>query len=71
VAEVQRDFPSRRVQTEHGELPQGLTVRLQLHRDRASGEIDLGDAARFYPCDAALDRWRAGASQGRAEVVYE
>ena len=71
VAEVLRDFPSRRVQTEHGDLPQGLTVRLQLHRDRASGELDLGDSARFYPSDAALDRWRAGASQGRAEVVYE
>jgi DNA polymerase III subunit alpha len=46
VAEVLRDFPSRRVATEQGELPQGLTVRLQVHRDRASGEIDLGDSAR-------------------------
>lgn len=71
VAEVLRDFPSRRLQTEHGELPQGLTVRLALQRERASGELDLGDAARFYPTDAALARWRAGASQGRAEVVYE
>jgi DNA polymerase-3 subunit alpha len=71
VADVLRDFPSRRIHTDHGELPQGLTVRLQLHRDRASGELDLGDSARFYPSDAALDRWRAGASQGRAEVVYE
>ncbi len=71
VAEVLRDFPSRRVVTEQGDLPQGLTVRLKLHRDRASGEIDLGDAARFYPTDAALERWRAGASQGKAEVVYE
>jgi DNA polymerase-3 subunit alpha len=71
VAEVLRDFPSRRLATEHGDLPQGLTVRLALHRDRASGEIDLGDAARFYPTDDALERWRAGASQGKAEVVYE
>ncbi len=71
VAEVLRDFPSRRVATEQGDLPQGLTVRLKLHRDRASGEIDLGDAARFYPTDAALERWRAGASQGKAEVIYE
>ena len=71
VAEVLRDFPSRRVSTEHGDLPQGLTVRLALRRERASGEIDLGDAARFYPTDAALERWRAGASQGKAEVVYE
>lgn len=71
VAEVLRDFPSRRLQTEHGELPQGLVVRLKLQRERASGELDLGEAARFYPSDAALDRWRAGAHQGRAEVVYE
>ena len=71
VAEVLRDFPSRRIATEHGDLPQGLTVRLQLHRDAASGELDLGEAARFYPTDAALDRWRAGAHHGQAVVVYE
>jgi DNA polymerase-3 subunit alpha len=71
VAEVLRDFPSRRIATEHGELPQGLTVRLQLNRERASGELDLGESARFYPTDAALDRWRAGAHNGRAVVVYE
>lgn len=71
VAEVLRDFPSRRVATEHGDLAQGLTVRLQLLRDHASGELDLGDAARFYPTDAAIDRWRAGAHNGRAMVVYE
>ena len=34
VAEVLRDFPSRRSQTEHGEMPQGLAVRLQLQRER-------------------------------------
>ncbi len=71
VAEVLRDFPSRRIATDHGDLPQGLTVRLQLHRASASAELDLGEAARFYPTDAALDRWRAGAHEGRAVVVYE
>ena len=71
VAEVLRDFPSRRVATEHGDLPQGLTVRLQLQRDSASGELDLGDSARFYPTDAALDRWRTAAHRGQAVVVYE
>jgi len=75
VAEVLRDFPSRRVATEQGDLTQGLTVRLQLHRTKAdasaSGELDLGDSARFYPTDAALERWRAGAHQGEAVVVYE
>ena len=71
VAEVLRDFPSRSVATEHGELPQGLSVRLRLQRERASAEIDLGSAARFYPSDAALERWRAHALQQRAVVVYE
>jgi DNA polymerase-3 subunit alpha len=71
VAEVLRDFPSRSKATEHGELPQGLTVRLQLQREAASGELDLGDAARFYPTDAALERWRAAAHHGHAVVVYE
>ena len=71
VAEVLRDFPQRRIATEQGDLPQGLTVRLQLLRDSASGELDLGEAARFYPTDAALDRWRAAAHGGQAEVVYE
>jgi DNA polymerase-3 subunit alpha len=71
VAEVLRDFPSRRIATEHGDLPQGLTVRLELQRGAASGELDLGDAARFYPTDAALARWRAGAHHGQAVVVYD
>jgi DNA polymerase-3 subunit alpha len=71
VAEVLRDFPSRRVFSEHGDLPQGLMVRLALHREAASGELDLGEAARFYPTDAALDRWRAAAHRGEAVVVYE
>ena len=71
VAEVLRDFPSRRIVSEQGDLPQGLTVRLALNREAASGELDLGEAARFYPTDAALDRWRAGAHHGQAAVVYE
>jgi DNA polymerase-3 subunit alpha len=75
VAEVLRDFPSRRIATEHGDLPQGLTVRLELHRTiddtSASAELDLGEAARFFPTDAALDRWRASAHHGQAVIVYD
>jgi DNA polymerase-3 subunit alpha len=71
VAEVLRDFPSRRVATDRGDLARGLTVRLRLLRERASAELDLGDSARFYPSDAAIARWRAGAHQGRATVVYD
>ena len=71
VAEVLRDFPSRRVSTEQGDLSQGLMIRLQLKRETASGDLDLGDAARFYPTDAALDRWRVGAHKGQAVIVYD
>ncbi len=37
VAEVLRDHPSRRVETEEGSVTQGLPVRLVLHREGASG----------------------------------
>src|SRR5205085_4826215 len=70
VAEVLRDFPTRKVSTEHGSLTQGLAVRLVLERDAARGELDLGDEGRFFPTDAAIERWREG-SRGRASVVYE
>ncbi len=71
VAEVLRDFPSRRSQTEHGEIQEGLRVRLQLHRRDATGELDLGDAVRFYPSDGALERWQTSAAHGRIAIVYE
>jgi DNA polymerase-3 subunit alpha len=71
VAELLREHPSRRIETDQGALTQGLTVRLTLHRDRASGEIDLGEAARFYPTDAAIERWRGCARQGQAWIVYD
>jgi DNA polymerase-3 subunit alpha len=70
VADVLRDFPTRRVSTEQGPLTQGLTVRLVLDRGQASGELDLGDEAKFFPTDAAIARWREG-SHGKAKVVYE
>ena len=71
VAEVLRSHPARRIATEHGDLPQGLCVRLLLQRDHATGELDLGESARFYPSDAALECWRQSAHDGRARVVYE
>jgi len=71
VAEVLHDFPLRRPVGGPGDPPQGLTVRLRVHREGASADLDLGDAARFYPTDAALARWAESASGGRAQVVYE
>jgi DNA polymerase-3 subunit alpha len=70
VAQMVRDFPARRVTIDEGELVQGLPVRLLLQRERASGELDLGEASRFFPTDAALDGW-ARASHGSAQIVYE
>ena len=75
IDELLRDFPPRRVDSEHGELLQGLPVRLHIHRQGADGEVrgdlDLGEQARFYPCDEALERWRLAADGRSARVVYE
>ena len=70
VAEVLKDHPSRRLSTEQGPVVQGLAVRLVLQRGTASGELDLGDDARFFPSDAALARWRESA-HGKTTVVYD
>jgi DNA polymerase-3 subunit alpha len=70
VAQMVREFPARRVTIEQGELVRGLPVRLVLQREQASGELDLGDASKFFPTDAALDGW-ARAVHGAAQVVYE
>ena len=37
---------------------EGLRIRLQLDRGAATGELDLGDAVRFYPSESALERWQ-------------
>jgi DNA polymerase-3 subunit alpha len=71
VAEVLRLWPMRRVDGEHGELSQGLGIRLRLRRNTATAEIDLGDDARFWPSDEALARWRGMAEGGQAAIVYE
>jgi DNA polymerase-3 subunit alpha len=71
VRELLRAHPPRRVQTEQGERVQGLTVRLAVQRPQACGEVDLGEAARFYPSDEALSVWRRDAHEGQASIVYE
>ena len=71
VAEVLRTWPARKVTTEVGEAQQGLAIRLRLHRHSVEAELDLGDAARFWPSDEALARWKSLAHEGRAAVVYE
>lgn len=71
VADVLKLWPVRRVESEHGELTQGLSIRLRLRRRTAVAEIDLGDDARFWPSDEALARWKSIAEGGRAQIVYE
>ena len=71
MADVIRTWPPKKVDTEQGELQQGLAIRLQVNRERAEAALDLGDASRFWPCDEALARWKTLAHEGRAAVVYE
>lgn len=70
LAALVQEFPARRLVTEEGERLQGLPVRLALQREQAVGVIDLGDAGRFFPSDAALDRWGRSVPGG-ATVVYD
>jgi DNA polymerase-3 subunit alpha len=69
IEQVLKDHPARRQTTDQGELVQGLPIRLVLQRSTASGELDLGEAARFYPSDAALALWRSS-SPGDVQIVY-
>ncbi|MDQ7975479.1 MAG: DNA polymerase III subunit alpha, partial [Rhodocyclaceae bacterium] len=71
IARIVRDFPPRREATEHGEVQQGLGVRLAMARSGAQVELQLGEAARFFPVDAALASWMAAAEAGKATIVYE
>jgi DNA polymerase-3 subunit alpha len=70
LAELVKTWPARRVDSEAGELVQGLPVRLRLQRPGASADLDLGDRARFWPSDEALLRWQQLAG-GEVDVVYE
>ena len=71
VADVLKLWPAKRVESEHGPVLQGLAVRLRVQRPGVTAELDLGDEARFWPCDEALGRWRGIAHAGRAKIVYE
>jgi DNA polymerase-3 subunit alpha len=71
VARLVKDFPPRAEMSEQGEFSRGLPVRLSLRRAGAAAEIQLGDAARFFPSNAALASWMAQADNGAACIVYE
>ncbi|SFN16164.1 DNA polymerase III subunit alpha [Variovorax sp. OV329] len=71
IARLAREFPPRVEASEHGDLRQGLPVRLALKRSGAQVELQLGEAAKFFPTDAALASWMAQAESGNAVVMYE
>ncbi|MDT8991396.1 DNA polymerase III subunit alpha [Curvibacter sp. APW13] len=82
IGRLLRDFPARRVQTEYGDVEQGVGIRIVLetqvadaeagqHCQSARAELQLGERARFYPSDAALAQWRGIAAQGQAELLFD
>ena len=79
VPAMLKEFPAEREMSEQGELVRGLAVRLQVHCAAADGddiagslaELHLGEAAKFFPSDAALASWRSQAFQGKAAIAYD
>jgi DNA polymerase-3 subunit alpha len=71
IQRLLNDFPPKREYSDQGELVRGLAVRLQVHRQGATAELQLGEDAKFFPSDAALASWMAQADQGAASIVYE
>jgi len=71
VARIVREHPARVEASEQGNLVRGLGVRLQVLREGANAEIELGENAKFFPSDAALASWMAQAHQGQAQIIYE
>ncbi|MDD5028095.1 MAG: DNA polymerase III subunit alpha [Rhodoferax sp.] len=75
IARMLRDFPVQREPTEQGVVQYGLGVQVTLtctaEQGAASAQLQLGEAVRFYPSDAALASWWAQAAPGSVEIVYE
>ncbi len=71
VAALLREFPAQREIGEQGELVRGLPVRLEVLRETARCEVQLGERAQCFPTDAALAAWKAQAHEQRAEIVFD
>ncbi|MEY5100937.1 MAG: hypothetical protein RJA36_3656 [Pseudomonadota bacterium] len=71
IAALVREFPPQREISEQGERVRGLPVRLEVLRDTARCEIQLGERALFFPSDAAIASWMARAHERRAEIVFD
>ncbi len=71
AARLLKEFPARSEMTEQGELVRGLPVRFAISVGDITRYVVMeGDAARFFPSDAALASWTAQA-RGAAQIVYE
>ncbi|HYR26147.1 MAG TPA: OB-fold nucleic acid binding domain-containing protein, partial [Aquabacterium sp.] len=77
VEALLREFPARRIESAEPDLPdtfQGLGVRVVVERRAAEvparGELDLGERARVYPSDQALQRIKELMPEAQATVVY-
>jgi DNA polymerase-3 subunit alpha len=77
VADLVREFPPRRVPSGQPDLPevvQGLGIRVVVERHTpelsAKGELDLGDAGRFFPSDQALQRARELMPNLKSDLIY-
>ena len=71
IARIVREHPARVEASEQGSRVRGLGVRLQVLREGANAEIELGDNVKFFPTDAALASWMAQAHQGQSQIIYE
>ena len=71
ISRLVRDFPPRADAADQGISSHGLAVRLSVRRERVVAELHLGEAARFFPTDAALASWMAQADKGLVRIVYE
>ncbi|MDN3920184.1 DNA polymerase III subunit alpha [Roseateles violae] len=86
LQEIVKTWPARRLETEQGEISQGLKMQTHhfLRGEHAGAEfrIELGEDSRFWPCDEALARLAqlgressakaAGAQTGQtAQIVYD
>ncbi len=71
IAQLVREFPPRREQTEQGDLLRGLPVRVHLQRHGVACEVLLDDRAQFFPSDAALASWMAQAHAQQVDIVFD
>ncbi len=82
IARMVKDFAPVAEMSEQGAFQRGLPVRLSLALSPSDAhasdvlpgacvELQLGEAAHFYPSDAALASWTAQVGQGQASMVYE